>query len=244
MPPFISFGYSTDDYEPVATRPVRGRCPDCAKADVLEMHYYQKRTEGLRHRVTDTVLAEVVCTHTQTALPVMGWPDRWVEQFEREKSAIPLAPTSTHWPRRAKVAGALLLFTLVAAVGVIALVLAKPDLFEGENAYRRPDLTTAPVGTTYTGMQSENIDWSGGPSYHYAYILRDIRGDSAVLQRSRDTIPGANTFDYDPALADFSGPSITFPRDEIIRYFESERDGKPYRIDYMLLQTLNITDDE
>ena len=65
-----------------------------------------------------------------------------------------------------------------------------------------------------------------------------------MLQRSRDTIPGANTFDYDPALADFSGPSITFPRDEIIRYFESERDGKPYRIDYMLLQTLNITDDE
>ncbi len=203
---------NTIRYTPVTTETRPGLThPDCPGGVTFVV--YQKSVEtAFSNRVTATTTGAARCTTTGADLPAVGWTDEMERDFERIRSAAPLAPASYRVkPEIKRLVAVLLVVLTLASVGIWYWASA----FVGNigTAHARVFALAADPrpGDVFQAVDPTTTEGDAPAVQYRWWVVRRITDDAVDVQA--DAQPSSFT----PAEPDldagaFSGPTMTVQR--------------------------------
>jgi len=86
----------TDFYDPIGSKELTNRCPDCGASNSLELILYQKRIEtSFSTKITNKVTGMLYCHKTKSEISPVQWNEEIERIFNTEKQKVRLQPKST-----------------------------------------------------------------------------------------------------------------------------------------------------
>ncbi len=167
----------TTYFDPVGSKFISNKCPNCGNSESLELNFYQKRIESpFSTKITKNITGILYCHNTETEIPPVQWSEDIERIFNTEKQYLKLRPKKTTFN---KWFYGLLAFLAITSITIVSFLVIEANrikkLEEGvqnvstgntfEVFYSNSDILDLPLGVT---------TW---------FLVKKIDGDTIWLQR-------------------------------------------------------------
>lgn len=169
----------TNYFDPVGSKNLTKKCPDCGNSESLELTFYQKRIESsFATKITNTISGILYCHNTKTEISPVQWSEDIERIFNTEKQRLKLQPKSTKFN---KWFYGLLIFLVVASIAIVSLFMAEAsgikNLEEG--------VQNVKVGDKFEVLYSNNSLPESPVGVNTWFLVKKIEGNVISLQRHK-----------------------------------------------------------
>jgi len=186
----------SENYDPVGSKKITNRCPDCGTSDSLELTFYQKRIEtSFSTKITKKVTGTLYCHNTKTEISPVQWNEEIQRAFDVEKQKVKLQPKSTKFN---KWFYGLMIFLGLFFCGLVGFIayenITANNLEEGiQNVSTGNKVEVMYTSTKSNERASSSMTW---------FFVKKIEADTIWVQRHKEID------------TDLKGRSVNFDLDE------------------------------